>query len=269
MKNKASFLSVVAVLALTQAPVARADEGSGSADGSTSAEAPIAAIARRLSVDLPSERPPVLQGALLGTALGAGTLMALSGGERPDARAVLFFAGVGALGGSIGGAMTPRVRGSSFVEPGEMVRINRGVGLRGRFLRADDLGVVLQLDDGTEKVIPFDDGAFEVRRSTNLARAGAVSGLAIGGAIGVLVYALCEGECGAAGTMKVAAVVGLGGAAAGALVGVLIPSNDWRRLTPEARERAAVDSNPKSRVSFALAPVAGKGVHGAVRLAWR
>jgi hypothetical protein len=209
---------------------------------------------------------PVLAGAALGGALGAGLGLALTGDDEASAPVALVFAAIGGAGGALGGALTSPRR-STYLETGDFVRHRSDVAVVGRIRRIEDAGVVVTTQSGVERLIRLDGRAIEVRRSTRLTKAGAFGGAFLGASIGTIVVALCEGECGSTGGLWIPAF-GVGGAVAGGLVGALIQKNDWKRVTPTADERGS-ERNPRSRLSFAVAPTRDRGVRGAVRWTWR
>ena len=231
-------------------------------------ETPLETAPVRFVID-PPKRGLGLEGAAFGAAFGGllvGVPTVIGGGDSGAFQLTLVSAGLGALAGGLAGTMQPRGRGPTSLQVGDDLRLASDAAIRGTFEGATDEGVVLRLPNGEERVISYRD-ALEVRRSTRLTGVGAVVGGTVTLAGVLLIHAvLCEGECSDGPSGIAYAFVG-GGVIAGAGLGALVRSHDWRHVKRETPE--AEDASPRRQVAFKVAPARGKGVSGQVSIRWR
>jgi len=141
----------------------------------------------------------------------------------------------------ISSALAPCVaaQGTLPITAGQRVRLTLDGG------RPSVVGLLVAQDGDSLRVQPYPDSALVgVHRAgvTSIevsegrhghAGSGALVGLLVGGALGAVAGASCSGEFLCFGAGGSAVLVGAGGAAFGALVGVFTRSERWERVYPE------------------------------------
>lgn len=238
------------------------------ANAVASSPIPVERTTVRFVIDPPRQRLG-LEGAAFGATFGGllvGIPAVIGGGDSGAFQLTLVSAGLGAVAGGLAGALQPRGRGEADLMRGDKLRVVSDGTIVGTFEGVTDVGVVLRLASGEERVVPYLD-ALEVRRSTRLTRVGAVVGGTMTLAGLLLIHAvLCEGECSDGPSAVAYAFVG-GGAIVGAGLGALVQAHDWRQVRPEGPGGSGVFA--RRQVSFHLAPATGKGVRGQLSIRWR